>query len=367
MATSTRGHRGFVFTINNYQHEPTYNDTSMEYLGWAPEVGPECGTPHLQGMVIFKEKKIFKTVQKILMTGDPEGREECYTQIMFKAPPIARGYFVDPAAHGKDPALSGPPVEFGVCPESLFDNGRKAKTDELLMQAIDDIKTGLCKSIHDLDDSYPGLTKSTGTTALLQRRLQRFTPPRLLPLDIPDEKFNVNHPIIKKMKDYLDDNERNIRQYLWIVAGYGNGKSTAIKWVFNTAITTFKLKPSIMEYGKKADLAHIIDEDSDLFLFDIPKSGYIPYTTIEAIRSGHITSGKYGGKIKYFKPNRKIIICSNTVPDPNKISCDMDLFHYPPPSHLPVPLNTPMVAPLYDPPPPPPRVEASESKEMKRT
>ena len=46
--------RNWVFTYNNYDKLPRFVKEQMLWLRYGEEVGAECGTPHLQGVVQFK-------------------------------------------------------------------------------------------------------------------------------------------------------------------------------------------------------------------------------------------------------------------------------------------------------------------------
>lgn len=59
--------RNFVFTLNNYNDDEVESVKSIpcKYLCFGYEVG-ESGTPHLQGMVCFKNNKTFSAVKRLL-------------------------------------------------------------------------------------------------------------------------------------------------------------------------------------------------------------------------------------------------------------------------------------------------------------
>jgi len=56
--------RAFTFTINNYTSEDESSLLTLghRYLVYGREVG-ECGTPHLQGYIVFRDGKSFKSVK----------------------------------------------------------------------------------------------------------------------------------------------------------------------------------------------------------------------------------------------------------------------------------------------------------------
>lgn len=60
--------RGFCYTLNNYTEEELVAlralDCKYHVMGY--EVGPECGTPHIQGYIYFNNKKSFKQVKELI-------------------------------------------------------------------------------------------------------------------------------------------------------------------------------------------------------------------------------------------------------------------------------------------------------------
>lgn len=64
--------RGYIVTINNYDDEDyigftaLYEDGHARYIILAFEVGPECGTPHIQGYIYFNNPRSRLAVSKII-------------------------------------------------------------------------------------------------------------------------------------------------------------------------------------------------------------------------------------------------------------------------------------------------------------
>lgn len=59
--------RDYIFVLNNYTDNEVeaIKQTQCRYIIFGKEVGPKCGTPHLQGYVYFDEKKTMKAIHKI--------------------------------------------------------------------------------------------------------------------------------------------------------------------------------------------------------------------------------------------------------------------------------------------------------------
>lgn len=67
--------RSWVFTTNNYTEADCLRldrlfstDDIISYLVYGREIG-ESGTPHLQGMIVFKKRKTFHVVRDVLPFG----------------------------------------------------------------------------------------------------------------------------------------------------------------------------------------------------------------------------------------------------------------------------------------------------------
>lgn len=65
-------YRAWVFTLNNYCQsdllalDQLFSNDVIEYLVYGKEVAPTTGTPHLQGLVVFKARKRFNGVRDLL-------------------------------------------------------------------------------------------------------------------------------------------------------------------------------------------------------------------------------------------------------------------------------------------------------------
>lgn len=65
--------RGWIFVLNNYTEEEWLgikdwpgSEEEITYLVCGKEVGPKCGTPHLQGYVRWKNARCFNSMKKLL-------------------------------------------------------------------------------------------------------------------------------------------------------------------------------------------------------------------------------------------------------------------------------------------------------------
>lgn len=131
-------------------------------------------------------------------------------------------------------------------------------------------------------------------------------------------------PCNKRIKDYL--HAAPGRKVVWVWSNTGGvGKSTRAKWFENYLIDIGKKGQLITNGATARDIATLITPDMEYFIFDLARStgeNEIPYSIIEGLSNGLITSGKYVPKnIKMHGPVH-IIIFSNTVPDVSKLSAD---------------------------------------------
>lgn len=103
----------------------------------------------------------------------------------------------------------------------------------------------------------------------------------------------------------------------------GVGKSQTAKYIYNNAVDDGK-KVQIFDSSKKENLAHALNDDVDLVIFDLTKSarGFTNWDAIECIKNGIIFSGKYNSHAKYLSKIPNIIIFCNDIDNDlnNKIS-----------------------------------------------
>lgn len=303
--------RAVVFTINNPDgYTPEWNDTSMDYLCYAPQTGAK-GTPHLQGMAIYKKKMRKATIEGFLTDGLGK---RCFVQKMFGTPTQARSYIVD----DKKKTNTGPHVEHGEIPEDYEDCKMTAREEFQLAET--EVMDGTITNEDELMDKYRYMcATSKGKKEELMRMIAKIASQRPMELDIP---LDDHCPLYLRMVKYILD-PPDYRKYLWVQGEEVNtGKTTRMKWLFNTC-TELKIKVVYCKTDQKYSINHLIQSDTAVFLLDIPKGSDIPYDLIESIRDGTLTSAKFHGDLcRRFPKDRRMIICSNTYPDVAKIAHD---------------------------------------------
>jgi len=123
-----------------------------------------------------------------------------------------------------------------------------------------------------------------------------------------------------ELNTYLNG-EINEREIVFIVDRTGNkGKS----WFFRYYEQNHEENCQIILPGKKADMAHVLQEGKRSYLFDCPRSKqgeFIQYDFLEEIKNGNVFSGKYESKNKRFDIPH-VAVAMNEDPDMDKLSRD---------------------------------------------
>lgn len=287
----------WCWTYNNYGDDgPTWSDTSMGYLLWVPQVG-ELGTPHLQGYVQFKKPVRMATAKKLL---------DCERSVHLEP---QRGSVVQAVAYIKDDAKKtndGDVVEYGVLDPAL--EPRKMAASELMAAVAEEIKSGEVKTERDIVEKHPMMYARKGVRETLMKLIAYKRADERKYVDVPVE---MDDPLMKMMIAYLKT-PLKYRNFLWIWDAKGaSGKTTRLQWIMSLVGE----KAQYLKPVKMTDMCHMVNEDANLFLIDIPRSSKPPYGFIECIRDGRVLSGKYEGSSKRLRKDRRMIICANTAPD----------------------------------------------------
>ena len=72
-------------------------------------------------------------------------------------------------------------------------------------------------------------------------------------------------------------------------------------------------------------LGKLCSTNTDIFLFNVPRSGYLDheqYEILESIKDGFAVDGKYKSQKLHFKVPNVLIVFSNKEPDQNTLSKD---------------------------------------------
>ena len=79
-----------------------------------------------------------------------------------------------------------------------------------------------------------------------------------------------------------------------------------------------------LRVAKRDDIAHSIDENKRIFMFDIERASmeYLQYSILEQLKDGLVFSPKYDSRVKRIKSNAHVVVFCNEHPDPTKLSED---------------------------------------------
>jgi hypothetical protein len=132
--------RSYVFTLNNYTPEEIeiLKKLEVKYIGWAEEICPKTGTPHLQGFITFLNPIEYNGANKKM-----GGRVRLAEKSEFSTFKQARDYFAAPPSR-KDQIVVGlfengtlpmDPKEKGECPKIQYATAialaKEGKFDEI--------------------------------------------------------------------------------------------------------------------------------------------------------------------------------------------------------------------------------------------
>lgn len=285
----------WVFTVNNWtaHDEETLREVAeaSEYLVYGYEEAPETGTKHLQGYVAFKTRHRFAAVRRIM----PQG-----THIEMR-----RGTAAEAADYCKKEGVF---QEFGVLP------------NDTCVTEIDRFKAWVTH-FYDEHKRVPGdqeLAVEWSSLWLRQRRncldLARMLcpPPKLQEGALRVWQSEVNEIL------QLDPDDRTI---LFIVDEEGGkGKTWFQRWY----LSEHPEDAQILSVGKRDDVAHAIDPQKSVFMFNIPRNGmeFFNYALVEMIKDRLVFSPKYESRMKVLDKNPHVLVFCNEEPDLTKMTED---------------------------------------------
>lgn len=299
--------QGYCWTYNNYGDDhPEWNPKLMQYLLWAPQRG-EKGTPHLQGYVQMKKPMRKATAEKNM---------ECKKRIYIAGQKGSAESAINYIKLDEKETNTGPIVEFGEADMNL--GPRPLAAGEMLGVAIEEVKTGVLKNEEAILTAYPTLYAQKGKRDALMKTLEFLKAKKPPPMDEDVDEKSPVMPVLNVMLGYLEK-KWEYRKFLWIWCGKGSsGKTVASKKIANMFWTSHKVQ--FMQPSKRENMGHMVDNEADLILLDIPRSAYAPYGFIEQWRDGIIVSGKYEGCTKFMPAKRYLIVTANYPPDYSKIT-----------------------------------------------
>jgi len=280
----------WCFTLNNYTDDHLIHLRSLaescDYLVFGREVGAS-GTPHLQGFVIFKERKRL-TSAKSQLPGNP------HLQSARGTPAQASDYCK------KDHDFE----EFGQLPAP------QGKTNR-----FEEFKAWVLAST---SKPTPALVAAEYPSIYLQYGRVMEWIDLIYPVNVPVDGEYRQHQ--QHLATILEQPPSD-RKIYFVVDTVGNtGKS----WFIKKWMQTHLAETQMLSIGKRDDLAHTVDPSKRFFLFDLPRSGseYLQYTILEQLKDRFIFSPKYHSRTKVLEHLPHVVVFMNEHPDMTKLSAD---------------------------------------------
>lgn len=283
----------WVFTLNNYTQGEidliagVAESEHVDYLIFGKETG-ENGTPHLQGYVIFSERKRLSQVRAILST-------RAHYEVSRGTPKEASDYCK------KDNDYT----EFGALP-----GGQGTRTDwDRFKEWV--TSSAFPRSEASIASEFPSLYGRYRANCLAMARILA-PPPQLVEGDPRDWQSDLEQRLLSSPDD---------RSILFVVdPSGGSGKSWFCSWwISNNGDET-----QVLSAGKRDDIAHAIDPTKRYYFFDVPRGGmeYFSYGVLEQLKNRIVFAPKYESctKILHFRPH--VVVMSNEHPDMDKLTPD---------------------------------------------
>lgn len=287
--------RQFCFTKNNYTaHDlqafrDLFTGEGITYAVFGQEVAPTTGTRHLQGYVVFDDRKRIGAVRQVL--------PGCHVEVTRGTPQQAADYCK------KD----GDFQEFGVFANIPFQGKRSD---------IDRFKSWLQEQTTYPDDATIAQNFTTlyvRSPRILELRNLLFPTPKLETGEYADGWQS-------ELAQELEEAPESDRKIIFIVDPEGGaGKS----WFCRKYITDND-DCQLFGIGKRDDIAHALDITKRVFLFNIPRDNmqYLQYGLLESIKDRVVFSPKYNSATKVILRKPHVVVFSNEFPEQGKLSAD---------------------------------------------
>lgn len=286
----------FCFTWNNYPADyaailhNVFSEQNIEYLVFGRETAPTTGTLHLQGFVIFSERRRINAVRGFL--------PGCHVE-------VARGTTTQAVDYCKKDADF---EEYGTIP--VNQQGRRSDIETYTKWLVD-------------FDGYPTEREVAVAFAPLYMRyrenclrLREFFCKKP-ELQVGDYRDGWQTDLALSLDEDCTDDRKVI---FYVDEEGGKGKS----WFIRKFISDHIDFTQYLSIGKRDDLAFAIDETKSCFLFNIPRGQmeFLSYPILEMLKDRMIFSTKYQSRTKVLATIPHVIVFSNEMPDEGKLTVD---------------------------------------------
>jgi hypothetical protein len=290
--------RHWCFTVNNWtvDHDESLtalgNNESVTYLVYGYETG-ESGTPHLQGYICFKERRRFTSTQAALPRG-------AHIEIKRGTPLQASEYC----------KKEGVFQEFGTLPRAssggnVFDDFKQWVLSEYS-------EHGAPPTEREIATEFSALYVRYGKRL---RDLVAHLCPR--PIICSDPLRDWQIPLYEALQQPCTT-DRGILFY--VDPDGGKGKSYFQRWMSSY----YPDRVQVLGVGKRDDLAHTIEEEKDIFLFNVPRlqGEFLNYSILEMLKDRVVFSPKYDSHTKILQKIPHVVVFTNEFPDMGKMTQD---------------------------------------------
>lgn len=286
--------RSYLFTKNNYSEEDIEYlrrevSANCRYVIWGKELAPSTGTPHLQGFIVFENKKSLAQLRSLL--------PGCHLTLVK----------VDNGC-AKYSTKDGDYEEYGDRPLTHKEKSSKGTAGIVCKWKV---ARTLAKQgrIDEIDDELA--IKYDATFRRIAAYSTVVEPMDFVPGGSPKYRWQ------EKLMAYLE-NDPHPRHILWLYDTEGNvGKSEMATYLARNhgAFVTGN--------AKSADIAHAFKLNK-IVVFDLSRNTdleKVNYGVIEDLKNGRIFSPKYESTVRFF-PKPHVIVFANGECPPSRFSAD---------------------------------------------
>lgn len=268
----------------------------VRYLIFGRETG-ESGTPHLQGFVIFTDRKRLRAVKAVL--GNRAHIE------------IARGSNIQASDYCKK---DGDFEEFGTL--ELSTTPGKRNDWEQFRDWLKSLEVQPTEE--EAFDLFPALMgRYRGSCLHYVRLLCPSLPHPLVQGDLREWQVDLEALLLSEPDDRSID--------FYYDPDGGKGKS----WFQAYWFSKYPNETQLLGPGKRDDIAHAIDVSKKIFFFNIPRGSleYFQYSVLEMIKDRVVFSPKYESCTKVLRARPHVVVFTNDTIDESKLSADRYRIH----------------------------------------